>query len=90
MVKNVDINVDTIQKNNARFSEQKPQQKNGISCSCSGCLWIIVMSVLLGILVQECKRSTLRLEREKQLQEQLQKTIQNRCTKILDFGNIKK
>ena len=76
------ISEETIKKNNARFEEQKPQQKNKISCSCSGCLWVIIMGILMGILVQECKRSTLRLEREKQLQELFEKSQQDSISKL--------
>ena len=50
-----------------------PTPQNKISCSCSGCLFVIVMSILICILVQECQRSATRLKIEQQLQEQLQK-----------------
>ena len=68
---------DNINKNNSRF--QQPQPKKGCSCSLNGCAWIILFSILMGICIQECQRSKLRLEREKKAYE-IMKTKQVKDT----------
>ena len=88
MNRNNYIDEEVIRKNNSRFEEPKPQPKNKISCSCSGCLWVIAMGILIGILIQECRRSTTRLELEKQLQEQFQRRQTDSLLNIKEI-NIK-
>lgn len=69
-----------INENNLRIQQQsQPQQKKGCTCSLNGCAWIILFSILIGICIQECQRSKLRLEREKKAYE-IMKTKQVKDT----------
>lgn len=61
---------DNINKNNSRF--QQPQPKKGCSCTLNGCAWIILLSILMGIAINECESSKIRLEKEKKSLEMMQ------------------
>ncbi len=39
--------------------------KNKITFRLDGCLWIIILSAVAGILISECSRAQLRLEKDK-------------------------
>lgn len=69
-----------INENNLRIQQQsQQQQKKGCTCSLNGCAWIILMAILMGICIQECQRSKLRLEREQKAFE-IMKTKQVKDT----------
>jgi len=69
-----------INENNLRIQQQsQPQQNKGCTCSLNGCAWIILLSILIGICIQECQRSKLRLEKEKEFYE-IMKTKQTQDT----------
>ena len=56
---------------------QVPQQQMPVRPGCampvSGCLWVICLMFLTGIIGNECKRSSIRLEEEKLKLEQMKK-----------------
>lgn len=68
-MKDIEIQ-NNINKNNQRF--QQLQQKKGCTCSLNGCAWIILFSILMGICINECESSKLRLEKEKKALEILE------------------
>lgn len=71
-MKNKNTIQNNIEKNNLRFQQQSQSKQNkGCSCSLSGCAWIILFSILIGIAVQECERSKIRLEKEKKYNEMI-------------------
>jgi len=53
-----------INENNLRIQQQSQPKKKGCTCSLNGCAWIILFSILIGICIQECQRSKIRLEKE--------------------------
>ena len=46
------------------------QRKTLVSIPISGCLMIIILSAIAGIMVNECKRSKIRLENDRQKYQQ--------------------
>lgn len=58
---------DSTQNNN----EQNQNQKQTLfSLSIPGCLTVIILSAIAGIMVNECKRSQLRLENDRRKYQQ--------------------
>lgn len=48
----------------------RPQQKTLFSIPIPGCLMVIILSAIAGIMVNECKRSKIRLENDRQKYQQ--------------------
>lgn len=66
--------------NNEYKTNQDPQQKRTLfSIPITGCLMVIILSAIAGIMVNECKRSQIRLENDRQ-KHQKNDTIQSRAT----------
>lgn len=66
--------------NNEYKNDQESQQKRTLfSIPITGCLMVIILSAIAGIMVNECKRSQIRLENDRQ-KYQKSDTIQPRTT----------
>ena len=48
-----------------QYKKQESEQKTGCRLGCTGCFTIILMLAILCIVVNECKRSNIRLDHEK-------------------------
>lgn len=58
---------DYTQNNN---EQNRNQKRTLFSASIPGCLTVIILSAIAGIMVNECKRSQLRLENDRQKYQQ--------------------
>ena len=96
-------------KKSKKIQEQKPvisqpnqtQQQMPVRPGCTmplnGCLWVICLMFLTGIIGNECKRSSIRLEEEKLKLEQMKKdgVVVSDTTSVIvpdtfKFGNYQK
>lgn len=55
--------------------QKQDQLKQGCRISVNGCLYIIILAALAGIMIKECKRADMRLKRDKANYEYYQDSI---------------
>ena len=57
-------------------NNDKVEKNTGCSCSPTGCLLVVLLSIAIAIAVQECKRSNIRLERDREKYGKMHDMIQ--------------
>lgn len=58
-------------------NNQNQQKRTLVSIPIPGCLMVIILSAIAGIMVNECKRSQIRLENDRQKYQQTDTTKLN-------------
>ena len=71
------------------YKNQNNNQRPIISLPINGCLMAVILSAIAGIMVNECKRSKIRLENDKQKYQndtlRIPKTVANNTLFLKDF-----